>query len=509
MEINGNKFVIKFIFPKSKFEGIEQSIISKGGCRRQHLHFAYIDTPNFLLKKAGVEFFLRKEGCQWVQTLKIDTDNSIATFEHDVICKVFNGIAPNWDLDLHLQSESGSFFKKRLPKFKVQELQICYQANIWRRKASIKCRNGVIQYVLDKGSISYYLPHRPSKDSIQECKIELIKGDPRNVLAHAKKMIKSYGAFIDTHSNAERIYLLAGGTGFSNPVNSKCMVLKSAGNKYNIITFLINSCMNQVLANQSALNAERQNYSEYLHQLRIGLRRLKVLFKYLAKHNLHVSDKGMATFKSVFSILGRYRNNDYVVNVLNPTLLSLGSFKIELNDITGLLNPAYITRDRDFQLLLIELLSFGFSKTTPIVQSAAGQNNKKCIAIFEKTLIKLLNSRFQFLTNRASQFSKLRDEEIHLMRKKMKFIRYSLEFFKSCCIKKFYPNFYKAIATTLDNFGLFNDICVTIERIEGAAPNDSNLLFAIEWLKLKRKRVRILCEKSLKKMVRISIPWKS
>ena len=99
--------------------------------------------------------------------------------------------------------------------------------------------------------------------------------------------------------------------------------------------------------------------------------------------------------------------------------------------------------------------------------------------------------------------------EIHLIRKKMKFIRYSLEFFKDFCNKKVYPNFYKTITTTIDNFGLFNDICVTIDRFEGSAQTDPNLLFALSWLKFKRKRVRNLCEKSLKKLMHTPIPWES
>jgi CHAD domain-containing protein len=120
-----------------------------------------------------------------------------------------------------------------------------------------------------------------------------------------------------------------------------------------------------------------------------------------------------------------------------------------------------------------------------------------------------LDRRFQSITDQSLKFSDLQNEEIHLIRKKMKFIRYSLEFFKDFCIKKIYPNFYKTITTTLDNFGLFNDICVTIDRIEESAQKDSNILFALSWLKFKRKRVRNLCEKSLKKLVHTPIPWAS
>jgi CHAD domain-containing protein len=507
MVINSNEFKIKLLFPKNKFEVIEQWIISKGAVRRQHLQDAYIDTPDLLLIQAGVTFFLRKERRHRIQTLKVVADNSLERLEHDVVRKVNSNIAPNWDLDLHC--ESGRLLKGRLPKLKVQELQICYQTDIWRRKAVIKSRHGVIQYALDKGSISSLLPNETRKAPIQVLDIELIEGDPRNVLKHAQKLIKSYGAFIDTRSKSECSFLLANRLDYSAPVKSKHVALKSAGDNYEIISRLIHSCMEQVLTNQSVLNLECQNYSEYLHQLRIGLRRLKVLFKYLKKYEIHISDKGIEILNRVFRIFGQYRNNDYVTNVLNPTLLSLGGSEIKLGDIVGLSNPAHITRDKDFQLLLIELMSLGLSQSAPMVRPVADKKNNEGAVIIRKTVTKKLDRRFQFITDQAAKFSDLRDEEIHLLRKKMKFIRYSVEFFKDFCNKKVYPNFYKTITTTIDNFGLFNDICVTIDRFEGSAQTDPNLLFALSWLKFKRKRVRNLCEKSLKKLMHTPIPWES
>jgi triphosphatase len=507
MPTNRNEFEIKLLFPKNKFRAIEQLFISKGAVQRQHLQAAHIDTPDFMLTQAGVSFRLRKEGRQWVQTLKVITDNSFERLEHKVVRKEVGNVAPNWDL--HLHHKSGQLLKERIPKLKVQELQVCCKTDIWRRSMVIKDCHGVIQYAFDSGSISFLSPVGTIAAPIQELSIKLMKGGPHIILKHALKMIKDYGAFIDTCSKFERSFFLASALELGIPVKTKYVALKSARDSPEIISRLIDSCMQQVLANQSALNEECQNYSEYLHQLRIGLRRLKVLFKYLAKYDVHISDKGIEVLNKVFSMFGQYRNNDYVTNVLNPTLLSLGSAEIKLGDVVGLLNPAHITRDKDFQLLLIELMSFGLSQSTPIFHPIANKKNKEGAEVIRKTVTKKLDRRFQFITDQALRFSDLRDDEIHLMRKKMKFIRYSLEFFKDFCIKKVYPNFYKTITTTLDNFGLFNDISVTIDRIEESAQNNPNLLFALGWLKFKRKRVRTLCEKSLKKLVHTSIPWKS
>ena len=505
MPPNRNKFKIKLLFPESNFRAIEQLFISKYASQCQHLQAAYIDTPDFMLTQAGVLFRLRKEGCQWLQTLKFTTDNSFEIFEHKVARMKSVKVAPN--LDLHLHRKSRQLLKEVIPKLKVQELQVCCKTDIWRRKMVIESHYGVIQYAFDRGSISSLLPSGTITAPIQELSIKLVKGEPHIILNHALKMIKDYGAFIVTRSKFERGFILASALELHTPVKTKYVALKSARDSSEIISRLFNSCMQQVLVNQSALNAGCQNYSEYLHQLRIGLRRLKVLFKYLKKYEIHISDKGIEILNRVFSIFGQYRNNDYVTNVLNPILLSLGGSEIKLGDTEGLSNPAHITRDKDFQLLLIELMSVGLSQSASIDRPVVDKKNNESAVIIRKTVTKKLNKRFQFITDQAPKFSDLPDEDIHLLRKKMKFIRYSLEFFKDFCIRKIYSNFYKTITTTLDNFGLFNDICVTIDRIEGSAQKDPNILFALSWLKFKRKRVRNLCEKSLKKLMHTPIPW--
>lgn len=509
MPINSREFEIKLLFPGGKFELIEKWIISKGGLQRQHLRAAYIDTPDFLFAQAGISFRLRKEGRQWMQTLKVSTDKPLERLEHNIILDATGNTIPKWDFDLHHHDKSSKLLKKQFPKIKNEDLQISYRADVWRRRAVVNTGQGVLEYALDKGSIYSQLPNGERIIPVQELEIEIMEGDPRDVLKHAQNMIKRYGAFIDTRSKSERGYLLACGLEFSPPIRAKSILLKKVRGDHEIICHLIYSCMEQVLGNQNVLNAECKNYSEYLHQMRVGLRRLKVLFKYLAKWDIYISDRGIDVFNKVFAKLGQYRDNDYVVRTLNPTLLSLGGSEIKLDDITGLPNPSHITREKEFQLLLVELMTAGLYPAVLISDSTGGKNSKEGAVTIKKTVGKLLNSRFSFISDQASQFLTLQDEAIHSIRKKMKFMRYSMEFFRDYCVQKAYPKFYKSLSVTLDLFGLFNDICVAIDRIEGLLQNDPNLLFALGWLKAERQRVRSLCGKSLKKLVQMTFPWGS
>jgi inorganic triphosphatase YgiF len=505
MPNNSSELEMKFLFPDSKLHAIEKFIISKGGIRRQHLQAIYIDTPAFLLTQSGIAFRLRKEGRQWIQTLKVSTPNPLERLEHNVFLSTVGSEIPQWDIGLHQAHEAGHLLKKRLSKLKIQDLQVSYRTDIWRRKALVRTRQGLLEYALDLGFIQANQPTGVTKTVVQELEIELREGPSSNVLLHAENLIKRFKACIDTQSKSERGYLLARNLQASPPVRAKSVPLKNIDGDRAAINLLVHSCLSQVLPNQSVLNSESANPSEYLHQLRVGLRRLKVLLKYLARHDIFIGEEGLEVFKKTFDALGQYRDSDYLTDTLNPILLSLGGPEINLGSIQNLPNPSYITRNTEFQLLLIELLSLGIPSIAEAVESTGAKQSPTAI---KKTAVKLLNNTFRFVADRVPRIAVLEDEEIHTLRKKMKFIRYSLEFFRDYCSKNQYRQFFKSISSTLDHFGLFNDICVSITRIEGLTKGDQTLLFALGWLKAERQRVRSLCEKSVKKLIQNELAWK-
>ncbi len=508
MTINSVKFKIKLLFPLIRLAAIERFIISRGGVRRQHLQEAYVDTPNFSLTQAGIAFRLRKEGRQWVQTLELSTANPFEQLKHSVILDFTGNSFPAWSLELHRNHESGELLYKQFPKLRSEDLRICYQTDIWRRKVLVNTHLATLEYALDLGFIYSNQSDVVASKIVQELVIELKDGNPLEVLCHAQTMIESHKAYIDTRSKAEYGFLLAHGMQANPPVRAKSISLKKAENEQEIVNCLLNSCLAQVLANQNVINDDLDTYPEYLHQLRVGLRRVKVLLKYLAKYKIFISDEGIKAYKNVFYKLGLYRDNDSVKRVLNPILISLGSPEIKLTHIKELPNPFQITQDKEFQLLLLELASIGLSQVNSLINSAESESPKKGIANIQKSIDKLLDYRFHLISDRLSNLETFKDEEIHSLRKKMKFLRYSLEFFKDYCIKNKYFKFYKAITVTLEYFGLFNDICVAIKRIEGSTKNNPNLLLALRCLRADRTRALSLCKKSVRKLMRTEVAWR-
>lgn len=502
-----DEFEIKLLFPPEKRKDIEKYLIENGGIRRQHLQAAYIDTPEFTLMRAGIAFRLRKEGRHWIQTLKVSTSNIFERLEHNVLIPASGGALPAWNVNLHQNHNAGKILKKILLKSNAKDLKVVYETDIWRRKALIQTESSCIEYALDCGFISSSTSSGLIKTSVEELEIEFKSGLPGDVVEHARGAIQNYGAYIDVRSKSERGFLLASNLTASPPVKGKGISLKKAKSKSDIVRVLVDGCLTQILSNQSVINAEIANFAEYLHQLRIGLRRLKVALKYLEKNDVRVSEEGINVFKRAFSSLGQYRDNHFVTTTLNPILSSLGGPEIKLNVLQDLPRPSIITRDVGFQLFLIELLSIGLPESDSTQKTTPEKNSVNDVDQFKDVIERLLIDTLKFISERVQQFSALEDEEIHTLRKKMKFLRYSLEFFKDYLSKKKYSKFYKSISESLEHFGLFNDICVCTHRIEGQTESDSNLLFALGWLKAERARVRIVCQKSAKNLIKTSVPW--
>jgi inorganic triphosphatase YgiF len=504
MQNTSREFEIKLLFPNGKLKAIENFIISKGGLRRQHLQAAYIDTPDFLLTKSGVAFRIRKEGRQWVQTLKISTLNPLDRIEHNVILNSQTASLPQWSIASHQEDRAGQLLFKILPNLSIESLAIQYRTDIWRRKALINTRSGALEYALDQGMIYTNNQGTEKKELVQELEIELKEGQSTDVLRHAQIMIKRFKAYIDTVSKSERGYLLASGIIVSPPKRAQSITLKKSFDEVALIDSMLNACLSQILPNQSVLASDYERYDEHLHQLRVGLRRLKTILKYFTQYHIVLSEAGTVALSEIFSRLGEYRDGNYVSEILNPILIEHNGPPIPLKEIKGLPHPQSFIREQSFQLLLLEMMSLGVKLPT---QVEGRIQTERLTSSVKKPIFKILNKTLDFSIKQASKLSNLEDDAIHTLRKKLKFLRYSLEFFKDLCIRERFKPFFKLLTSSLEHLGHFNDICVAISRIEAMTASDPRLFFALGWLKAERLRTRGLCEKSIKELFQTKPAW--
>ena len=486
------EFEIKLVFPFEKFAAIQSLIIAKGGLRRQHLQAVYIDTADFLLSQAGLALRLRKEGRQWVQTLKARGAHELERLEHNVVLAHRGSGIPQWDISLHQTHLAGVALKKILDDHPSAVLQVLYETDIWRRSIKINTRQAEIEYALDQGVIrttssTGHILELP----VMELEIELLKGDPLVVLEHAQMMVSRFKATIDTRSKAQRGTQLAQGLTRSPIVKSKPVSLKGKREGAQLAA-LINSCLSQVLSNSSEINLGLDHYDEYIHQLRIGLRRLRVLLKFLNLEHIALEAKDHQTLLKIFSALGIYRDSNFLKAKLLPRLVLASAPDFEWNDQFDLKHPAIYIKDSQFQKLLLSVMKIALlvERSDTIEEG------------FQLRVFSYLKTIYRDSRKIAKKFENVEDIKRHDLRKNLKKLRYLLEFFKDFYAPSKYKSYNKALGCILEDLGSYNDLCVAIDQVQELLERDPKFWFVIGWLRSEKfhveQRVKLSLDQFLK-----------
>ena len=517
------EFELKLSLSQGAILKLHQVLIGKGGVRRSRLQAFYVDTENFLLAKKGIALRIRKEGRYWVQTLKTPGRNDFERNEHNVKLATWNPKNPHIDLTLHEGHEAGRQLNRLLNKHPKLGLKIQFNTDIWRRTALFKSRNGVVEYALDEGVIQANHNDRQTEVQVSEVEIELKEGSYDAVIAHARQLINRYGAYLDSRTKAQRGNLAARGLSCGEPIRGD---VEPFGNQTNsqIVSGLIGSCLRQIVGNTSEINAGLSNYDEHLHQLRVGLRRLKTALKVLDLIEIRLSPSESEVLAAIFLKLGIYRDSNYLTEKLNPDLLAVNGPVVSVPKVDTQVHPSVFLKSKQYHLLLIKLLEWQLQQqaqqqpqqqTQQDIQSETQSNANELTvghvssenANLKKLTLEMMNKIHKSAKKKASVFSKLPEMERHELRKKLKRFRYTIEFFYEFMQRKSYKEFAKQLRVVLEHLGDYNDICMAIESINESLDQNVPHWFALGWLKAEQKRVEHLSDQSLQQFFTLKKIW--
>lgn len=494
-----NEFELKLALPVEKFPDLEKLLISKGGTRRKRLQAFYFDTDYFTLANSGIALRIRKEGRSWVQTLKAPTSSGFERLEHNVtLSHVGTGI-PSLNVQLHTGHPAFDVLTKALQKEKLDplSLRIRYQTDIWRRTALVKARGALLEYALDCGEIKAYLKSDLEKVvTVSEIEVELKSGDERVVINHAKALVRRFGLIIDTRSKAQRGYIAANGLDGAQPTRAKELRIKQAHDGA-LSAALLNSCLSQILPNASEINTGLLYFDEHLHQLRVGLRRLKTAMKSLGLIQIFFTENDLKELETVFAQLGAYRDLNFLDEKLRPALAAVNAPHMNLVSVKDLPHPQQFLKQKSFQLFCLSIvdLSLSLEKMDPLVRR------------LKPLVLKDLDKVQKDTKKLALNFMNIQDEHRHKLRKRLKRLRYSLEFFKDFCDQKRYKIYLKSLGKVSEALGNYNDICVAIEKSEQHLLLDTNILFAMGWLRAEQTRTRVESFEALQKFYKVKKVW--
>jgi inorganic triphosphatase YgiF len=238
--------------------------LRRGGGHKVALATVYYDTPDADIARAGVALRLRRDGKRWVQTLKA-VGTAVAglhqreELEWDVLGDTLNAA-------LLADTPYAELFARRSV---AGRLGPAFRTEFDRGIRTLVFADGTVaELALDRGEIRAGRRRAP----ISEVEIELKTGDATRLFALARELARDVPLRLGHASKAERGYALARGT-TARPQKARRIELEEGLSAGGALRRIALACTAQMQANEEGMLAGED--PEFLHQLRVGLRRLR------------------------------------------------------------------------------------------------------------------------------------------------------------------------------------------------------------------------------------------
>lgn len=478
---------LKFQVPPARADALTRAVAT-ASATRVSLRARYFDTEDRRLAAAGLALRVRKEGRRWVQTLKGAGDGIWQRLEHEVPLRVAAGTLPQADPALHDGTPAGDALRQALGIDAV--LQPIYGTEVTRTQRLLRGRGVLAELAFDKGA----LVAGDSRWPLCELELELKGGDPAALVALATRWVQRFGLTLDTRTKAERGDRLARGQRLGAPVKARPLSLAADVDCDRALRQVVGNCLQQVLGNAADLTHEDGTEPEHLHQLRVGLRRLRTALRELGALSPDARAEWGDALSALFARLGSARDRDALAQTLLPALRKAGADDLKLPVIEAEPAAQLALRETATTLLWLQLVGF--------VSGAAVAEQRFAPAVQER-----LARLFKQVRRDAARFEALDDTARHRLRKRVKRLRYLSEFVGALFSPRRLRAFLKGLTPAQEALGDFNDVCVARALFKDASADDPMAMFALGWLAHERDDAIVRCSKALVRLRRARPFW--
>jgi inorganic triphosphatase YgiF len=233
-----------------------------GNPEHRRLRTVYFDTRRLELYHHGVVLRVRRSGNKHLQSIKA-RGNAYGAFERGEWEYEVPGDAP--DLKLAKETPLAPLATRKLKR----KLRPVFETIVERTTFPIHADGADLELAVDRGYIATRGTRR--RERISEIEIEVKGGDAEELSRIAKRLARSVEVAYAPRSKGDRGFALSCKKPDA-PVRGAPILLDAgatAGEAFRAIGF---SCLDHALANERAV---RQGDTEGVHQMRIGLRRLR------------------------------------------------------------------------------------------------------------------------------------------------------------------------------------------------------------------------------------------
>ncbi len=583
---------LKFRIPAARLAAVRRAVATRTAVV-EPLAAVYFDTPDERLAQARIALRLRHEAGGWVQTLKAEGTLALQRLEHNVplVAAGLGGpgatpTRPRLDLQRHAGSEAGAVLAKVLSRGLGQapraaplplpagELLVArYATEVRRTRRVLRFEGARIELALDEGRITA----GEADCAVCEIEFELLSGPPQALLHLAARWAARFGLVLDVRSKSERGHRLALGQRSSPPTRARPLRLSRRAAPSTALAAMLGNALGQVLANASPLaelaesaglpglaglagltapsTAARaveppsgaapdpQPDPELLHQLRVGLRRLRTVLQVFAPLlPTSVTDLAPALV-DLFAQLGAARDRDAMAESLWPALRAAGAPWVGSPATPALAGPdplPVLLASPAVQQLWLALLATALAAplATPLAAEsapttpadtvghaamqaaasavtatpaatpakAAAKAPAKAPAEAPASLRKAFSAPLRHLLRQvqrdAARFERLDDAQRHRLRRRIKRLRYATELTLALWPARPAARLLRRLAQVQTPLGNLNDCVVAQAHCRDLASHTPQAWFAVGWLSARRQTLEPACIAALARLAK-------
>lgn len=261
---------LKFDVPANGAARLRRLALLKGTApeKTATLRSTYFDTDKQKLRKSGVSLRVRQVDGRQVQTIKQQGNRGVGLFKRSEWERPIDGPQPD------LEAARGTALEPLLSKRLRHRLKPVFETRVRRTIYPIRSNGSEIELTVDRGKVEAAGLSSP----LCEIELELKVGEAGELFALARKLAEALPIRPMSKSKAERGYELVGKEA---PCAVKAEPIAVAPDTDSVAAFrtIARSCLYQLVANEPAL---RRNDPEAVHQMRIGVRRLRAAISLFA-----------------------------------------------------------------------------------------------------------------------------------------------------------------------------------------------------------------------------------
>lgn len=409
---------LKFRIAPRKLSSVLQNGGASGRRRdrsEKQLVSTYYDTNKQKLRRHGLTLRVRKVDGHYVQTVKAGGSGSVTRGEwEDEVA----GASPD------LTKTANTPLEEVASKNLRRKLKPVFQTNVHRTVQTRRVQRSQIELAVDRGRVGVGHRSRP----IVEFELELKSGHTTDLFRLARILERKTGGELDLRSKSERGYQLAAGDTGGGAQRAEPIRLRHDLPPRDAFRAIAYSALRHVTANADPV---RDLDSEGVHQMRVGLRRLRAAISLFEDVLPRASTARIKTeLKWITGELAPAREIDVFLKESIGPIAEQGvprrgvrairkKFSVQRTAAFGRARDAVgSARYRRLLINVIEWIETGRPRT----------NDERSIAPYAAAV---LDRRISKARKQGKRLDDLDPRQRHKLRINVKKIRYAVDFFKS------------------------------------------------------------------------------